>query len=145
MTHNSEPVLLATPEAEPNLALVRSFLMAMESAAEPATIDAFFTEDAVAVEVPSGITNTTARHDLRSMQLAGERGRQACEKQHYELHTAMAMGNLVAVELTWTATMGIALGHTPAGGEIRAHFGAFYECRDGKIAAIRNYDGFEPL
>jgi ketosteroid isomerase-like protein len=145
MTHNTGPVLHATPEAEANLALVRRFLEALESAADHETVAAHFTDDAIAIEYPNRITNTTARRDLTAMRLAGERGRQVCPKQHYELHSAMAIGNLVAVELTWTATLGVALGGTPAGGEIRAHFGAFYECRDGKIAAIRNYDCFDPF
>jgi limonene-1,2-epoxide hydrolase len=145
MTHSSQPVLLATPEAEANLALVRRFLDAMENAGDPATMDAFFTHDAIAVEYPNRITDTTARRDITAMRLAGERGRQVCPKQHYEVHSALAIGHFVAVELTWTATIGVPLGKTPVGGEIRAHFGAFYECRDGKIASIRNYDCFDPF
>jgi limonene-1,2-epoxide hydrolase len=145
MPHSTQPVLLATPEGEANLALVRRFLEAMENSGDPETMDAFFTHDAIAIEYPNRITDTTARRDITAMRLAGERGRQVCPKQHYELHSAMAIGNLVAVELTWTATIGVALGKTPVGGEIRAHFGAFYECRDGKIASIRNYDCFDPF
>jgi limonene-1,2-epoxide hydrolase len=143
MSNPTGPVLLSTPDAEANLALVRRFLEAMENAGDPAAIDAFFTHDAIAVEYPNRIADTTARRDLTAMRLAGERGRQVCPKQHYELHSAMAIGNMVAVELTWTATIGVALGKTPVGGEIRAHFGAFYDCRDGKIASIRNYDCFD--
>ena len=145
MAHDTGPVLHAAPDAEANLALVRRFLDAMENAADPETVEAFFTHDAIAVEYPNRITNTTARRDLTAMRLAGERGRQVCPTQHYELHSAIAIGNLVAVELTWTATISVALGKTPAGGQIRAHFGAFYEIRDGKIAAIRNYDCFDPF
>jgi len=145
MANDTGPVLHATPDAEANLALVRRFLDAMETAANHEAVAEFFTDDAIAIEYPNRITNTTARRDLTAMRLAGERGRQVCPKQHYELHSAMAIGNLVAVELTWTATLGVALGKTPVGGEIRAHFGAFYECRDGKIASIRNYDCFDPF
>ncbi|MDB4882574.1 MAG: hypothetical protein JWL95_1340 [Gemmatimonadetes bacterium] len=145
MSSTTAPVLHATPEGEGNLALVRRFLEAMENAGETETIESFFTHDAIAIEYPNRITSTTAQRDLTAMRLAGQRGRQVCLRQHYDLHSAIAMGNLVAVELTWTATLGVALGNTPVGGEIRAHFGAFYECRDGKIAAVRNYDCFEPF
>lgn len=145
MTATASPTPLATPDADANLALVRRFLDSMENGGNGDAVGSFFTEDAIAVEYPNRITNTTAHRDLAAMRLAGVRGRQACPRQHYELHSAIAMGNLVAVELTWTATIAIALGGTPAGGEIRAHFAAFYECRDGKITAIRNYDCFDPF
>ena len=143
MTHRAELQLHATPEAAANLALVRGFLDAMENAADHEKIAEFFTEDAIAIEYPNRVTNTTARRDLTAMRLAGERGRQVCLNQHYELHSMIAAGNLVAVELTWTATLGVAFGGAPAGKDIRAHFGAFYEIRDGKIASVRNYDCFD--
>jgi ketosteroid isomerase-like protein len=145
MTHAATQTLLATPDADANLALVRRFLDTMENGGDGDDIAAFFTDDAIAVEYPNRITNTTAHRDVAAMRLAAERGKQVCPRQHYELHSAIAMGDLVAVELTWTATIAVALGDTPAGGEIHAHFAAFYECRDGKIAAIRNYDCFDPF
>lgn len=36
-------------------------------------------------------------------------------------------------------------GSQPAGGEMRAHFGVFLDVRDGRIAAQRNHDCFEPF
>ncbi|MEP6733081.1 MAG: nuclear transport factor 2 family protein [bacterium] len=143
--HSGAPVLAAAPGAEGNLALVLRFLGAMENGGDADSLTEFFAENIISVEYPNRVTNTTARRDLDAMRVANERGRKALAKQHYELHSAIAVGNLVAVELTWTATLGVSLGDTPAGGEMTAHFAAFYECRHGKIVAIRNYDCFDPF
>jgi ketosteroid isomerase-like protein len=77
------------------------------------------------------------------MLQGAEKGQKILSKQHYEIQHEMECGNRVAQEVLWTGTMAVA--GLPAGGEIRAHFAVFLEFRDGRIAAQRNYDCFEPL
>ena len=86
-----------------------------------------------------------ARRDLAQLREAGERGEKVVESQRYEIRTAIASGDTVALEVEWTATLKVPVGTLPAGGQMRAHFGVFLEFRDGRIAAQRNYDCFEPF
>lgn len=135
--------LLAASGGEGNVAAVRRFLEALELGANAEALAAFFTSDAVAVEYPNYLTPATAVRDIAAMRSAFERGRDVCPRQHYEVHSAVAVGNLVAIEATWSATVAVPLGALPAGGTMRAHFAAFYEMRDGRIARVRNYDCFD--
>ena len=62
----------------------------------------------------------------------------------YEVLSALASGGRVAMEVQWTGTLAVPLGSLPAGEQMRARFGVFLDFRDGRIAAQRNYDCFEP-
>jgi ketosteroid isomerase-like protein len=89
--------------------------------------------------VPSGV-----RRDLQALLDGAVRGQQIMAQQRYELRGALAEGERVAMEVVWTGTLAVAVGSLPAGGTMRAHFAVFLDFRDGKIAAQRNYDCFDP-
>jgi ketosteroid isomerase-like protein len=65
--------------------------------------------------------------------------------QTYEVLSAMASGERVALEVQWTGTLAIPLGELAAGDVMRARFGVFLDFRGGRIAAQRNYDCFDPF
>ena len=132
------------PEAE-NIATVRRYLKAIEQGRSFEEMMEFFTPDVVQHEYPNRLVPNGARRDLAQLQEASKRGKQAVESQRYEIRNVIASGDQVALEITWTATLKIPLGTLPAGGQIRAEFGVFIELRDGRIAAQRNYDCFEPF
>jgi ketosteroid isomerase-like protein len=50
----------------------------------------------------------------------------------------------VAVELHWNGTLRVPFGKLEPGAVMRAHIAAFIDVRDGRIAAQRNYDCYEP-
>jgi ketosteroid isomerase-like protein len=66
------------------------------------------------------------------------------QSQRYEVLSAIALGDRVAIEARWTATLLVPFGSIPAGGELTAHLGVFFQLRDGKIVLQHNYDCFEP-
>jgi ketosteroid isomerase-like protein len=65
--------------------------------------------------------------------------------QRYEVHTALANGDEVALEVVWVGTLAIAVGSLAAGDEMRANFGVFLTLRDGLITRQRNFDCFDPF
>jgi hypothetical protein len=64
--------------------------------------------------------------------------------QRFELLSAIATGNLVAVEALWEGTLAVPIGDIPAGTIMKARFAQFFEMRNGRIHVQRNYDCFEP-
>jgi ketosteroid isomerase-like protein len=82
---------------------------------------------------------------MREMREGAERGRQVMSAQRFEVLSSMASGDRVALEVQWTGTLAIPLGSLAAGDEMRAWFGVFLDFRDGRIAAQRNYDCFDPF
>jgi len=131
-------------EAE-NIAIVRRYLEAIEQERSFEEMMEFFTPDVVQHEYPNRLVPSGARRDLEQLREASQRGRQAVESQRYEVRNVIASGNQVALEITWTATIKVPFGTIPSGGQMRAEFGVFIELRDGKIAAQRNYDCFDPF
>jgi ketosteroid isomerase-like protein len=128
-----------------NIAIARRYLQAIEAGSTGADLAAFFTPDVVQDEFPNRLVAQGARHDLAAMLAGAERGQRVVARQQYDVRNALATGDQVALEVVWTATLRVPVGSLPAGGEMRAHFAVFLEFRDGKIAAQRNYDCFDPF
>ena len=133
-----------TIEAD-NLATARRYLAAVESGATGDTLAAFYAAEVVQEEFPNRLTPNGARRDLRAILDAADRGAQVMASQRYEIDTALASGDSVALEVRWTGALAVPVGSLPAGGEMRARFAVFLEFRDGKIVLQRNYDCFEPF
>jgi hypothetical protein len=53
--------------------------------------------------------------------------------QKYEIRNEMASGDKVALEIDWMGTLAVPFQTIPKGGQVRAHFAAFLEFKDGKI------------
>ena len=128
-----------------NLQTARRYLEAINRGASWDEMAAFFTEDVVQEEFPNRLVPSGARRGLEELRVGAERGRMVMAAQRFDVRNAIAGGNHVALEAVWMGTLAIPLGSLPAGGEMRAHFGVFLEFRDGRIAAQRNYDCFDPF
>ncbi|WP_257584120.1 nuclear transport factor 2 family protein [Streptomyces sp. TLI_146] len=105
----------------------------------------FFHAEAVQEEFPNLLFPDGVRRDLSAVLQSAERGRGLLREQRFEVHHAVAAGDQVALEVTWTGTLAVPLGDLPAGHVLRAHIAVFLEFRDGRILAQRNYDCYEPL
>jgi len=135
--------MTGTAEQE-NVATARRYLAAIESGATGDALAAFFTPDVVQLELPNRLVPNGVRRDLAAILDGAVRGQQVMAAQRFDVVGVVASGDRVALEAVWTGTLRVPLGSLPAGGEMRAHFGVFLEFRDGRIAAQRNYDCFEP-
>jgi len=133
-----------TPIEAANLALLRSYLAALEAGAVGDDLARFFTADAEQVELPNRLNPSGGRSDLATMLARAEQGRKLLTVQRYVIHRAVAQGSMVAVEAEWTGVLAVALGSLSPGAEMRAHFAMFFDIADGRIRAQRNYDCFEP-
>ena len=126
------------------LMLAQRYLEAIEQGATGDALAAFFTSDVVQEEFPNRLVPNGARRDLAALLEAATRGQQVLESQRYDIQHAVVAGNRVALEVIWTGTLAVPVGTIPKGGQMRAHFAVFMDFRDGKIAAQRNYDCFDP-
>jgi len=127
-----------------NLAIVRRYLAAIEARAPEDEVAAFFHEHVVQEEFPNRLVPNGARRDLAALRLASARGRQVIRVERYQIQNALAVGDRVALEVIWTGELAIPMGSLPAAAVMRAHFGVFFELREGKIVGQRNYDCFDP-
>jgi ketosteroid isomerase-like protein len=133
-----------TTMEQQNLDTARAYLAAIEGGATGEALARWFTPDVVQEEFPNRLVPTGARRGLQELLEGAERGQKVMSAQRYEVLSAIASEERVALEVQWTGTVAIPLGSLPAGGQMRARFGVFLDFRDGLIAAQRNYDCFEP-
>jgi ketosteroid isomerase-like protein len=132
-------------QEQANLAAVQAFFAAMQRGGDPSDVAGYYSEDVIQEEFPNAFLPQGARRTLADLQEAGRRGRKAMASQTFEILNAFASGSTVAVEAAWSGTLAVPLGEqTPAGSVMRARFAQFFEFRDGKIVAQRNYDCFYP-
>lgn len=127
-----------------NLDLATRYLEAIQSGMTGDELAGFFTPDVVQEEFPNKFLPQGARRDLAAILDAATRGRAAMSSQSYRIVHAVANGDDLALEVEWEGTGAVPVGQLPAGAKMRARFAVFLQYRDGKIAAQRNYDCFEP-
>jgi ketosteroid isomerase-like protein len=132
--------------SEPDtLAAARRYLAALERFAPGEELAAFFTPDVVQVEFPNRLQPQGQRRTLADLLASAERGAELLSAQRYDVDRALAGGDTAALEITWTGTLAVPVGSLPAGAEMRARSAMVLEFRDGRIAAQRNYDCFDPF
>lgn len=129
---------------EKNLEIATKYLRAIESGVVGPELAAFFHEDALIHVLPNRIAPQGQKRDPVTAGADAERGKKLLRAQRYEVHRSIAKGDTVVLEVEWTGTLAVPLGALPEGFEMRAHIAMFLELRDGRIAAQRNYDCYEP-
>ena len=127
-----------------NLAAARRYIQAIASGARGDEIAQFFAPEAVVEIFPSRLFPNGSRADLAGIRAAADRGNQAMTRQRYEIKNELSSGDRVALEIVWTGTLAVPFQSKPAGAEMRAHFAAFLQFKDGKILEQRNYDCYDP-
>ena len=103
-----------------------------------------FTSNVVMEQFPNRIYPNGVRATLAEMESTFAKGRKLIEKQAYEIKNALVQGDSVSVEVLWTGTLAIGFGNLAPGSQMRCHSAMFFTFSEGKIAAQRNYDCFEP-
>jgi ketosteroid isomerase-like protein len=126
-----------------HLQLVRDYFRAIERNASENELAGFFAPEVRQREFPNRLLPGGAERDLALLLAGSRKGRQVVQNQSYDIRTALARDNRVAVELTWTAELKLPLASTPAGGRLRANCAVFFTMRDGRIVEQHNYDCFD--
>jgi len=129
----------------PHLSFVREYLAAIGRGASSDAMKRFFDADYQQTEFPNALNPKGQQSDLADALTRAEKGRKLLSGQRYDVRSAVAQDNIVALEVDWTGTLAVAALGLPAGGEMKAHFAVFLEMRNGKIWRQRNYDCFEPM
>jgi ketosteroid isomerase-like protein len=127
----------------PNVTLVREYLAAISSGATGDAMKRFYDPAFEQTEFPNALNPKGQKSDLADTLSRAEKGKKLLSAQTYDIRTAVASGDTVALEVDWTGTLAIPALGLPGGGQMKAHFAVFIEVRDGKIFRQRNYDCFE--
>ena len=128
-----------------NLERARQYLAAIEGSKAKGSPFTFLAPDICQIEYPNQFVPKGAERDLAAMADAAERGRRVLQGQRYEVRTAVATGQEVALEVLWVGILAVAVGSLAIGDEMRANFGVFLTFRDGLITRQCNYDCFQPF
>ena len=131
-------------EREANVALIQSYFAAIQHGVDAQEIVDFYAPNVVQTEFPNQFSPNGASRDLEGLQEAAKRGSSAMSSQRFELLNLVADNNTVVAEVEWSGTLAVSIGEIASGTVMRARFAQFFELRDGRIAAQRNYDCFYP-
>jgi limonene-1,2-epoxide hydrolase len=131
-------------DSERNIETVREYMKALQDGEAGDLLRRFFTPDVRQVEMPNLLNPRGQESDLKHILERSLQGKQILKWQRYEIVSAMAAKDRVAVEARWTGVLAVPVGKLAAGVEMRASFAMFFQLLDGRIAMQRNYDCFEP-
>jgi ketosteroid isomerase-like protein len=124
---------------------LRDLYLTIGAGATGDALAAFWHPDAEQIEYPSTMRPNGHRRSLAELLEGAELGLSIIRDQRFDVHTVIEDGDDVAVQLTWTATVGADLGTIDAGTALAAHVAAFYRFRDGLIVRQSSYDCYEPI
>jgi predicted ester cyclase len=125
--------------------LYNRILGCLEAGAVGDALARFFHPDVVQEELPNRLNPGGVRRDLAGLLASAEKGQAVIAGQRYQVRSAVADGDRVALEIDWSGTLKVAIGALAAGAVMRAHLATFLELREGRIVAQRSYDCFEPF
>jgi ketosteroid isomerase-like protein len=127
-----------------NVEIALRYVEALSSGEGPEEIGQFYAPDVVQEEFPNRLLPDGATRDLAALKDGRKRGQALLSAEHYEVVGTIGDGDYVALELRWTATIGIKAGSFRPGDQLCAHFAVFLEFHRGRIVRQRNYDCFDP-
>jgi ketosteroid isomerase-like protein len=134
------------PSQDPeNLDVVRDYLRAIEAGATGPALARFFDPALVQEELPNRLNPSGVRRDLAAVLASAEKGQLVIRDQRYEIRSAVAEGDRVALEIDWSGTLKVPLGKLAAGDVMRARIATFIVLRERRIIEQRSYDCFEPF
>ncbi|MFT3712930.1 MAG: nuclear transport factor 2 family protein [Archangium sp.] len=128
-----------------NLDVVRGYLAALQRFAAPDELAAFFTDDVVMNELPNRLVpsgRTRSRDELLS---ASTQAPKVLAEQRYVIRRELELGDTVALDVDWSATLKVPLSQTPAGGKLNARISMWARLRDGRICEQTNFDCYQPF
>ena len=128
-----------------NLARAIEWVRAVENGTTGDNLDAFVTPDVIHEDMPNRIFPNGMRYDLAGMRAGAERGNAILPRQRYDILSAIASGNTVAIQLVWSGELAVPYGSLKPGDQLKAHIAMFIEFRDGKICHQRDYGCYEPF
>jgi ketosteroid isomerase-like protein len=137
------PVAVKTEDGNVERAI--AWVRAIESGQTGTALAAFLTPDVIHEDMPNRFFPNGSRSDLAAMRAASARGQTVMSRQRYAIKSATGHGNMVAIELDWSAELAVPLGELQAGDELRAKVALFMEFRDGLICRQRDYCCYEPI
>jgi ketosteroid isomerase-like protein len=133
-----------TNTEQQNIELIRSYLAAVQNAAQGDALARFFTADAIQIELPNRLNPNGGRSDLVTLIKRAELVPTLLRSQRYDISSELAQGDVVIVEAIWNGELAVAFGNVPPGTIMKAHFAMFFIIENGRIKSQRNYDCFEP-
>ena len=128
-----------------NLSRAIAWVRAVEAGATGDRLAEFVTADVVHEDMPNRIFPNGMRYDLAGMRAGAERGKAILPRQRYDILSAIASGDSVAIQLDWSGELAVEYGSLKPGDELKAHIAIFMEFRDGKICHQRDYGCYEPF
>jgi ketosteroid isomerase-like protein len=126
------------------LELAQRYFRALEESDRDA-LEQLLDASVVHEELPNRIQPNGRTADRATMLLAFEAGKSVLRAQRYEIESAIAECNRIALQVRWSGTLERSIGARQPGETIHAHFAVFLETHEGRIVSQRNYDCFEPF
>ncbi|MCW5697534.1 MAG: nuclear transport factor 2 family protein [Bauldia sp.] len=123
----------------------RAYLAAIQAGATGDALAAHFHPEIEQNEFPNRLTPNGAKRNLAGLLDGAIRGQSVIAAQSFEVHNVIQDGDKLALEVSWTGTLAIAIGSLGPGDTMTARFGVFLEFRDGRIWRQHNYDCFDPF
>ena len=115
-----------TDKAGRNVATVRKYLAALQRGEAGEKLREFFTDDVRQVEMPNQLNSRGQESDLEHILQRSLQGLRILQHQEYEIVSAVAQEDRVAVEARWTGTLAVPLGKMEPGAEMGTSFAMFF-------------------
>ncbi len=123
--------------------IVRRYFDALERFDAAALADVIH-PDVEQREHPNALSPNGAVRDRDALLAGSVAGQKVLRSQTFEVTSALAEGDRMALQVTWSAVLRVPVLGKQEGDELRALFAVFITLRDGLVYRQENYDCFLP-
>ena len=124
------------------LMAARRLLGAIETGDE-AVLRRIYAQDALQVEHPNRLKPKGDRRQIDKMMADLKRGKAMLRSEHYDVLTATAAGDFVALQVKWTGVVNVPVGALQPGDAMVCESGIFLRFQGDRVVEQHNYDCFE--
>ena len=133
-------------EEEHNLAIAERYLQLVGNPQTKAQdLAAVFDERLVWREMPNQFAPAGRVSDYSTALASFGKGREYLPSQNYNVRHAVASGDTVALQISWSAEVAKAIGPFASGARLSAEVAIFLRFRAGRIVSQTDYPCYEPV
>ena len=137
---------MPSEEERRNLELARRYIKIVGNPSSTAEdLKALLAEEIVWREMPNLFAPSGRTSDYATCLQSFGKGREYLPEQTYAIRRAVADGDTVALEISWTGEVAKSIGPFTAGDRLSAQIAIFLRFRDGKIVSQTDYPCYDPV
>ena len=125
------------------LTIAKNYIKALKAGKSGNELAIFFHPDIIQTELPNRLNPKGVTNNASQILERIEKSKKLLKAQNYEIDNAIATGDTVALQISWSGVVSVSVSTLSVGQTMRGHFAMFLQFQNGQIIKQTNYHCFD--